>query len=524
MNKKDNAISPYELESLSPENQKLINNICFHVSSKVDKKIYELDNKGLFVFPWDGSVFQEFVTPTEEFLKEFKSQLRKNEIKGVAVNYDGNFKRMHNDRIGEKAALKAFCVSAKIHGRSLKEHLKSYLHSRDGKAYQIKGFDGHKETIDNLKSEPFVVKTMGENELQVGSKSVGDPFQEREYILSIYASKPLQPYIGDAIEITKINPGKIYASVKTPFDRGIHVFEGKFSVTNNNDIFKSWVQGYSDNVKGYIEKNIEDQSRQKVTEGAKVGVGFIAYNHDAAASGVSIPLVIQPLNHLITAAFNRKIAQERIKYNALSEAHQIWNIAFSTALHKSVHGFEFDCSSQFFVEFAVITSDGFVPITKKKTEVSVYALRNNGKRLYTCGFERGPNWNDVIIEEKNKKAVEINLFKSVLNGLKGEFSMPDWDMKKDDIHLMPVSYVVQTLHLNTAILGYCKIPYTKSQLFNELYGKEVGGLDHSNLKFVELVECQHLVDKYSRSTEWHGTAVMRLKIIADNIQKIRAIL
>lgn len=535
MNKKSKGDpSPYDFASLSGVHQDLLDDICLYVStSKIgdfyDEELLQTKDIKKLIHPWDGSVFKEFVEPDKEFVPEFKKQLKSKEIKineednqdkVKVVNYDSTFKKMHTDGIGKDAAIKAFCVSAKLHGRSVKEHLKAYLHSRSDKVYKIRGFQGHEDTIERLLAEPFVQKEISEQSLKAGSPSVGDTELEEQYIHAIYEDEPMPLYVGDAIEIAKIKNQTIQAITDIAFDEDLHVFEGKFSVKKHKSVLDAWTEDYSTPVQDHIRSHIAAESGVGKTEGAKVG--FLAYNYDSEAGDVSEPLVIAPLNHLVTACFNRKIAKERIAFNASSGAHSLWQQSFSKSVIKAIQGIEFCCPSQLFVELGLVTSDGYIPITHKEDETSVYGQRNNEEKVRTCGFERGPNWNKVIRETDDKKIVTFDLRSCVEDALKKEFSMAnmaDWENKKQKIEIHLSSYVIQAMHLNTAILGFCNIPYTKDELEKEIKGKLCGGLNHSELEFIQINECKHYVDKYCRSTGWHGTAVMRLKVIAEELDK-----
>jgi hypothetical protein len=362
---------------------------------------------------------------------------------------------------------------------------------------------------------------------KLGPPSAGNPLVEQKYVRDIFSNNmSAYPYFGDCVEIAKFSDQTIKARLNIPYSEEMHVFEGKFRVPSEDnenwehtDRFSLWADRYLPKVRSYIKDHIEDQSSEGTEERAKVGL--VQYNHaDGASDTNTIPLVIEPLNHLVTAAFNRKIAEERIAYGDASPAHRLWYECFHDTIDKSVQFITFPCPSQFFLEFGLVTSDDFVPITKKTTRTSVYAKRNKKDQLKTCGFERGPNWKKIVVETDDPHIVELNFLPEILAGLENEFSlnsMADWEKKKQQIDVHVSSYVVQTLHLNTAILGYCKIPYTKEELNKEIKGKICGGLDHTNLDFISVKQCKDTANDHRDETSWHGTAVMRLKIIGDKL-------
>lgn len=362
---------------------------------------------------------------------------------------------------------------------------------------------------------------------KLGPPSAGNPLVEQKYVRDIFSNNmSAYPYFGDCVEIAKFSDQTIKARLNIPYSEEMHVFEGKFRVPSEDSEnwehagrFSLWTDRYLPKVRSYIKDHIEAQSSEGTEERAKVGL--VQYNHaDGASDTNTIPLVIEPLNHLVTAAFNRKIAEERIAYGDASPAHRLWYECFHDTIYKSVQFITFPCPSQFFLEFGLVTSDGFVPITKKTTRVSVYAKRNKKDQLKTCGFERGPNWKKIIVETDDPHIVELNFLPEILAGLENEFSMgsmTDWDKKKQQIEVHVSSYVVQTLHLNTAVLGYCKIPYTKAELNEKIKGEICGGLDHTNLDFISVQQCKDTAHDHRDETSWHGTAVMRLKIIGENL-------
>ncbi len=385
-----------------------------------------------------------------------------------------------------------------------------------------------------LKEETVVLKKYVKYYLyehsRKGPSSAGNPSIEGNFVREIFDHNiAAYPYIGDCIEIARFSDQTIKARVETPYEEAKHVYTGIFDVPDsevdetkeweNKECFESWTKRYSPDVREYIKDNIQDQSSPNSEERAKVG--FVAYKHDdGAADSNATPLTIEPINHLVTAAFNRKIATERLKYNASSPAHELWYASFDQAVNKAVQFIEFPCPSQLFVELGVVTSDFYVPVSKKTTRTSVYALRNNGDQLKTCGFESGANWKKIVRETDEENIVELDMISEAINGLEREYNiskMKDWESKKKDIEVRVSSYVIQTFHLNTAILGYCKIPYTKDELETGIKGEICGGLDHSDLSFINISECRSYAGRFRDTTDWHGTALMRLDIIGQQL-------
>ena len=348
---------------------------------------------------------------------------------------------------------------------------------------------------------------------QTKNTSAGDPLAEKSFVREVYNDNP-PDYVGDAIEISPCpNDLMIQAHLHRPYSKDLDEFEGKFLKAEQKERFEQWTKGYSQFAKGYIGDNIEDESSETSYHNAKVG--FVACNSGAGSRQSS--LCIRPVNHLISVAFNRRLARDRINYDTSSQAHKIWKTCFSNAINTPTQTIEFSCPSQLFIELGLVTVDNFVPITHKSNRTSVYAMRNNHKPLETCGLESGLNWKDSVIATNNDQVVNLDVLTSVVAGLEREFPMPDWDTKINQLEITLKSYALQTLHLNTAILGYCKVPYTKSQLNAELKGKICGGLNHSKLNFLPVGQCREYAEKYRDSTAWHASAMMRLRTIADSM-------
>jgi hypothetical protein len=423
-------------------------------------------------------------------------------------------------------AEKAFCLSAQAQKVDINLRLigfVKYIDERYRADVWCKSsfYAEHKKLI----SEIILSRGSSDSKAKVYRKSVGDPALEREYISQALAGDVVG-YVGDAITVADTKNLALCAVLAKPYNHLMDDFEGKFSLESDRSTFSRWIEGYGlnsnrdgdDNVRSFIEKRIEAASTKDGTEAAKVG--FVSYNHGSMALG-RVPLVIRPLNHLMTLSFNRDIAQGRIDGTEKSPEHVLWSQCLSHAF-KPAQVVEMPCPSQMFIEVAIVTIDEKFPITHKSSVTSVYAKRNHGKMVKTCGFEFGPNWKDVVVEEKEKNFVSLNILRGIHKGLEKEFDLarlPDWAAMKEKVVVHMSGLVVQALHLNSAILGFCKIPYTSQQLLDHLRGKEIGGLDHKHIAFVDVGEAKHYVEKYGHSTEWHGTAMMRLALVDKHFSK-----
>lgn len=323
---------------------------------------------------WEGRIFKDFILRRGDL----KSKIRKGFVGGEKRVVDVSFRtleRASQGGISAESAMKIFCYAAEVYGNKKTDYLREFIQfCIDTDHFTPRAFREDDDVIQEIlgriiEEDSDRSKKTSEEDLTTDSKSVGHTATERNHVKLVYEEKPIPPYIGDAIEVDRVSNQNIQAQLRTPYSDDF-IFKGKFSVTKNKDIFDKWMKGYLPEVENYIQATIEDESNSERTEGAKIG--FVAYNSDSAASGAALPLVIRPLNHLVTAAFNRKLATERINYNALSQGHQLWHKCFSKAVNTSIQGFEFQCPSQLFMEFGIVTTDNYVPITLKRTKTSVY--------------------------------------------------------------------------------------------------------------------------------------------------------
>jgi len=294
---------------------------------------------------------------------------------------------------------------------------------------------------------------------------------------------------------------------------------------------------YGDGVADYIERN----TRQMHPDLHRCKLGFSAFHPTVDGAGLDRPaLRVWPINHIVCEAFNRSLARDRLSALEEPAVRELWSACFRRLLRAPGGGqvYRADFPSQLFVEFALVTSDGFVPLAIKDNPTSVYAERGSPQEIWTCGIEDGPNWCDAVADPYADAVTELQFDNVVLKGLAREYKIRGAQVDKRgkkvlpnekalDCNVLPLaglfSLVVQTMHLNSALLGYCVLPITRNVLAEHLTSlptRRSGGLIFDALDFVHLDDCHERVEKYRRSLRWHGTALMRLQQLVQHRQEI----
>lgn len=343
--------------------------------------------------------------------------------------------------------------------------------------------------------------------------SAGWPWLERQAFDDLQESaNGTRDIIGDCVELTAWTSARFSVRVEDPGCSDD--LNGSFSSEQRAELIETWLTPYRDPAVGrLIERNITLEKMTGVN-GAKLGLASFDGGADAMSAGPSI--TVRPINHLVTAAFNRGLALERLKKKSFDgELHQLWGEHLRRILSGQMQSLHFQCPSQLFLEVALITSDGFVPITQKHKLTSVYALRNSTQMVWTCGFELGPQWGRVATVDAadDESIAELDFHSAALEGLKNEYGLELSD--EDAQHLRLKSLVLQTLHLNTAFLGYLVLPNTREEMLEACGRQRKGGLDHSRMYFTRFQDSdKHLA--HEDSVAWHGTAMARFRIIEES--------
>lgn len=295
-----------------------------------------------------------------------------------------------------------------------------------------------------------------------------------------------------------------------------------------------WQSPYesSPNVLKYLSHNLRYEALCALKRDEACKIGFVEL--DGTASGGEhnqSAIIVRPLNHIITWAFNRMLAMARV--DSLRTAEEIWR----QCLERFAMGpsFRMVCPSQLFLELAFLTQDGDVPIPRKSASGSVYSRRGFGA-VKTCGIERGPNWAAAMHFREGGQAY-LDLKASVADAVAKEYRIRlPWLAKNrlfvgDGPVLMcsrePIietySIALQCFHLNAALLGVCILPVTTAQLRSHLSKvRESGGLAFSDSPtFYSIAKCSSIIASEEHQGTWHGTALARLQLLIDNETRLQ---
>lgn len=272
----------------------------------------------------------------------------------------------------------------------------------------------------------------------------------------------------------------------------------------------------------YLVQNLEHEAWLGKVDSNECKIGFAALDGNSFGGTSNQPaLVVRAMNHLLTFAFNRHLATARIQ--RLSEMEKVWR----TCLEEFAKGpsFVMPCPSQLFIELALVTLDGDVPISRKDSKTSVYALRNQGI-VKTCGPERGSAWATALDTSVPNQAF-YDVSKSVTGALSSEYriAMPGATLKTPGPSLtcavQPAvsvhSLALQCFHLNSALLGICVVPFGTQELRDHLKAvKESGGmLFGPDPEFLAFDQLDRTIRASLGTTSWHGTALARLQLLNE---------
>jgi len=336
--------------------------------------------------------------------------------------------------------------------------------------------------------------------------------------------------IDDAVKICDLHfdATEIQVSIarpRTPDDE----LDGEYSVDTHALRWKTWARdfdGPSGSVGAFLERRLHALLGRKGPHACKVG--FVEFDATATAGHGDTLFTVRPVNHLITEAFNRGLALERL----FAETHPVAEVLWRDCARQLLSGantFRMMCPSQLFIELAVITTDGWVSCAKKAAFNSIYTRRNHGTEVWTCGVEYGPRWTECIRPIDGADRAMLSLRDAVLDALAWEYQiraassnrgspkLPADSFLACDVQQARIrAFAVQGIHLNAALLGYCVLPITREALATHLGTRSAHGLNFRDLHFLHLDECAGRVKTYEHTTSWHGTALMRLQVLVDH--------
>jgi hypothetical protein len=374
------------------------------------------------------------------------------------------------------------------------------------------------------------------------SLDLGDRLRQEAQKLLADCGRASLSFVDDAIAIGDVSGAGLRMSVvlEQPYIES----EDEIADAFTPEIFASrrprWLDGYCDVAHSKIRASLTTFEDKQPGHACKIGVA--RFDSSLAVARPELPaLAIRPLNHLLTDVFNRKLADARLRDD--SDAENVWQECMRRSLQPA-HGpqqvIAFACPSQLFLEVAIVSIDLRVPILVKDARNSVYALRAVPDRVRTCGLEFGPNWSrvvhqsssgtildweDVLLEALAKELC-IRGAKTYRNGATVIATRPgqtllDCGERAPQVGLFEL--VLQTIHLNSAILGYCVLPFNEKELrehWKQLPGQAAGGLAFDQLEFIPLNEVQAKSFAERTSSRWHGTALMRLELLQRHMHQV----
>jgi len=307
----------------------------------------------------------------------------------------------------------------------------------------------------------------------------------------------------------------------------------EYTVEVHKQRHEFWVKDYGVSgspIVDFLDRRLQTLIGRKGPHGCKVA--FVDFDSTWASGHGRALLTVRPLNHLVTEAFNRGLALERLFDDTRPDADKLWREC-ARKLLQDAHAFQMPCPSQLFVELALVTLDGWVPIAKKDAFNSIYTRRNHGIEVGTCGVEYGPRWSECIRPHTSNDRAYLSLRDTVLDALAWEYRIREAGstrgppkLSPDAFHICEVpqarflALAVQGIHLNSALLGYCVLPVTRANLAMHLGESNAHGLKFKGLEFIHIDDCEARVEADQRTTSWHGTALMRLHLLAANRKKI----
>jgi hypothetical protein len=306
------------------------------------------------------------------------------------------------------------------------------------------------------------------------------------------------------------SPDSLKVESKFPSDLEI-VWNDKFPSKEQLELS---IHDYHQEVQDYITKQADFYPSQSPAEW-KIGVAFVRKGVEIFDE-ITPSIIIRPLNYRVTNVFNRQIV---IWKNAVlagttmssEELENAYAIALSILLSNS-QTFNFQAPSQLFVEMAILSNDNNIILVKKdKAGPSVVASLGMS---WTCGPEVGLTFKHLNDDET------INLNEAIVDSLKIEFGITE-----DKIMSWHISgMALQTIHLNTALYGYCTINLTGKEICKtfmerkstQFIASETGAKPYPELYHVDDLRSILNEDERYDGDRWHPTAKIRLYSILNN--------
>lgn len=253
-----------------------------------------------------------------------------------------------------------------------------------------------------------------------------------------------------------------------------------------------------------VQKFLEERRDREGSGVSNCKVGFARLDYSQIAVGNKAKLHIRPLSYWVTRQFNKELARKKQVHTESLRKEYFERIVCSA------EDFLCECPSQLFVETVIITSDGWIPIMSKNTSFSVAGVRHAAPVL-TCGPELGLEWARHVREESSEYLLDIEA--AVLDGLALELSIPADQVSRWRIECL----ALQSLHLNTALLGIVVLTQSRSDLSMNLEGRRYFS---EPLEFLAGSEILDRIQSDFGKEKWHPTALMRLSLAAEYLDSI----
>lgn len=240
------------------------------------------------------------------------------------------------------------------------------------------------------------------------------------------------------------------------------------------------------------------------SERSECKVGFERLDVSSRGVGQAPKLSVRPLTYWVTRQFNKEIAIHK------DTPHRRLRAKYAERLFHTAEDFHCECPSALYLELAVITSDGRIPVLVKASSQSALSVRAGGG-VRTCGPEFGFVWAKHVAEADGGYQLRIE---SALNdALRDEFGVIPSEVASWVVN----SLAIESAHLNSALLGVVTLTIPEADLANRLartlkYHSAVEG-------FLSKHELLDRVQSDFGKGFWHATGLLRLTLAAQKLKE-----
>jgi predicted nucleotidyltransferase len=303
----------------------------------------------------------------------------------------------------------------------------------------------------------------------------------------------IELYRGDDLVVGSDIP----VAIEGKYRRDLHEMEA-YDPTQRAMLIAEW----HDLVQELLQTKLEDKASPR----SECKVGFTRLDYSHRGIGDRPTLAIRPLTYWVIRHFNKEIAANMNQ----SQRHLRIRREFLERLLVAAEDFKMECPSALYVELAIITSDGRVPVFIKSVKHSVLS-RQARNELFTCGPEYGLVWQRHVTEGPNGPSLKVG--NAILEGLYDEFGIEASDV--DDWKL--VSLALQSVHLNTALAGVVRVRLSQAELTARLTDKRHKDLKYHNelQTFLSASQIYDTIQADFGQSRWHTTGLLRLSLAAN---------